>query len=240
MPVVIISVVLIIIIAVVVFVIKDSKKIKKGAEEAEALIEENCPNARIIVNQGGKIVFFVDDVNQTFGYSTNGVMYSLSGIRSVFTYPYGIAINHDDVKGSIEIGKVYNSKNPLLPTHVKAIENEALKHLRTRLTTVLKQYGITPTHEYIHNGTIWGCDINSKMFYTTYSTPEVKSFSDLLGVTIEDTSNNTYIESNYIIHVRTREETIPEGFEYDIYFKSKDDTFNNLLSMFKGIRNRQK
>ena len=228
-----------VIVAIIIVVASGESKRKKNKANVEQRIKEICLNARIVVNTG-KYVFFVNDEAQTFGFDTSGNMYRLSGIRSIFTYQFGIAINHDDLKRSIELGKVYNSPLPLAPSDVKAIETEALASLRKRLAATLKQYGVTSTHEYIHDGTIWGCDINSAQFYTTYSTPEIKPFSDLLGVTIEDTSSNTYQESNYIIHVKTKDETLPEGFEYDIYFKAKDETFNNLLAMFKGIRNRQK
>ena len=73
----------------------------------------------------------------------------------------------------------------------------------------------------------------------TYGCIQFYDFSDLKRVTIEDLTQNKLWDGNYVIVVTVKQEDIWNDFDYTISFQSKDATFNNLLSMFKGIRNRQ-
>ena len=99
--------------------------------------------------------------------------------------------------------------------------------------------GITPTHEYEHEGTIWGCDLDARKFFTTYGMTQYYDFSYLRKVTVEDMRNNTLYDGSYIIHVIVKQDDGWEDTDFEISFHEQDATFYNLLAMFKGIRNRQ-
>ncbi|MBQ3178953.1 MAG: restriction endonuclease [Clostridia bacterium] len=110
--------------------------------------------------------------------------------------------------------------------------------LRNNLHNKLKNCGITPTHEYVNRGEIWGCDIYSKMYYSTHAYFQIHDFSKLLNVTMQDVRNNSDWKCNYIITILTKGEDGWDDDELDIYIDDKT-TLNNLLSMFKGIKDRQ-
>lgn len=63
-------------------------------------------------------------------------------------------------------------------------------------------------------------------------------FSDLRRVTIKDLRDNSLYDGGYIIHVYVKWDGY-DDFEYEIHFKSKNATYDNLLAMFKGIQNRK-
>lgn len=208
-------------------------------ERMEARVKEICPDAKIIVNNGTHL-FFKDDGLEVFGKDGSGKTYSYAGLLSISTYNDGISLYHKDAI-DLCIGKKYGGKQPSMPLDrfsVKMIEREMLPVLRKNLYAELEKNGITPTHEYVHDGEIWGCDVNAKMFYTTYGSPQVFAFSDLQKVTIEDMTNNTLCSASYIVHVNVKTSD-DFDMDFDIYFDSKDSTFHDLLSMFKGIRNRR-
>lgn len=122
---------------------------------------------------------------------------------------------------------------------VVAIENVMMPILRRNLYVELLENGIRPTHEYVHEGYIWGCDVKTKKFYNTEGFFQIYDFSDLHRVTIEDVSSNSLCSANYIVHVFIKQNDDGDDMESELYFKTQDKTYNNLLSMFKGIRNRQ-
>lgn len=217
------------------------RKLEKARtiQKNEMAINSICPRARILVNTD-QYVFFVDDEMCTFGFDISGHMYRWTGIKAVFSSLNSIRLTHEDIPQDVEFGFYGQRMKPLSYSEVKAIEKEALVYVRKKLNITLQEHGVIPTHEYLHDGTIWGCDINSKQFYTTYSRAEVFDFADLMEVTIEDVSLNKNYGSKYIIHARVDDKLFPEGFEYDISFDEKNALFYDLLSMFKGIRARQK
>lgn len=218
---------------------KKQKLLAERIERMQTRVKEICPDAKIIVNNGTHL-FFKDDTQEVFGKDGNGETYSYAGLLSISSYNDGISLYHKDAIDFC-IGKEPGGNHTSLPLDrfsVEAIAEEMLPVLRQNLYAELEEYGVTPTHEYVHDGTIWGCDINTKKFYTTYGAPQIFAFSDLQKVTIEDMTNNTLSSSNYIIqaNIRTSDDF---DMDFDIYFDSKDSTFWDLLSMFKGIRNRR-
>ena len=76
----------------------------------------------------------------------------------------------------------------------------------------------------------------SKSFHGTIS---VFKFSDLRRVTVDDLRNNSLYNGSYIIHVFVKDEYSYNDLEFDIHIHTPDETYYNLLAMFKGIRNRQ-
>lgn len=218
---------------------KRQKLLAEHIERMQTRVKEICPDAKIIVNNG-TYLFFKDDSQEVFGKDGSGKTYSYAGLLSISPHDYGITLYHKD-SVDLCIGKDLASKHPSLPLDhfsVEAIETEMMPVLRKNLYEELKKNGVSPTHEYVHDGTIWGCDVNAKKFYTTYGLPQVFAFSDLQRVTIEDMTNNTLCSANYIIQasIRTSDDF---DMDFDIYFDTKDSTFWDLLSMFKGIRNRR-
>ncbi|MBQ2764443.1 MAG: restriction endonuclease [Firmicutes bacterium] len=127
---------------------------------------------------------------------------------------------------------------PLDNKSVLSIANVLLPILRKNLYNKLSSCGISPTHECVNDGEIWGCDINSKMFYNTFSSIHIYKFSDLRDVTMEDLRNNPNVKSNYRITVTVKDDFWTDGWDYTIYVDN-EFILNNLLSMFKGIKERQ-
>lgn len=208
----------------------------------KAYVASISPTARIIVNNGTHL-FFMDDSKQIFGLDDSGKTYSFSGLNSMSVYKDCIKLMHND-SISLCIGR----ENPdqditfsLDHVSIIAIKAELLPVLRKNLYVELQKYGVSPTHECEHDGEIWGCDLNSKKFYTACGYFSVYNFSDLRRVTIEDLRDNPLYDGSYIIHVYVKWYEDEEEYEeeYDIHFALKDATFDNLLAMFKGIRNRR-
>ena len=238
-------IVLVIIGAVIIGGLYNSSKTKKQRDEIierrKRYVESVSPTARIIVNNGIHL-FFKDDQKKQFGVDESGKLYSFSRLTNVQRYKDGISFMHRDAV-TLCIGKDYGHQDTTIAldtASVGAIYNEMMPVLRANLKKVLKEHGVTPTHEYELDGEIWGCDINSKQFYCVYGSPQVFQFSDLIRVTVEDLRNNSLYDGSYIIHVYTKEDVLEFGEnEFEIHIKTPDATYNNLLAMFKGIRNRQ-
>jgi len=219
---------------------KRAKALRELADRRQRYVESISPNARIIVNNGIHL-FFKDDVQQFFGFDESGNTYDFAGLFNISTYKYGIRFYHKDSM-DILIGKDYGRPSityPLPTSQIDAIAREMIPVLRNNLYAELEKEGVTPTHEYEHDGCIWGCDINNKKFFMTYGCIQIFNFSDLKRVTVEDLTKNSLCDDNYIIHVFARQDGDLDGFDYEISFYSKDEAFHKLLSMFKGIRNRQ-
>ena len=219
---------------------KNDVFIQETIERRKAYVASISPTARIIVNNGTHL-FFKDDTKQIFGLDESGRTYRFSGLHSISVYRDGIGLMHRG-SGSLCIGKDYAHQGatfPLDPVSIATIKAELLPVLRKNLYVKLEEAEVSPTHEYEHDGEIWGCDINSKKFYVTYGDFCVHKFSDLRRVTIEDLRDNSLYDGSYIIHVYVEWDGYEDDFDYQIHFKSKDATFDNLLAMFKGIQNRR-
>ena len=218
---------------------------KERAEIAERrrwYVESLSPTVRIIVNDGIHL-FFKDDEQQFFGLDETGKKYSFDGLHSIHSYSDGIFFMHKD-SCSLCVGKDYSQPDTTVAldsVSISKIYAEMMPVLRKNLRKELDKYGVNPTHEYEVDGSLFGCDINSRQFYMVYGSPTVYDFADLKKVTIEDVSNNSLCSFNYSIHVYIRhEDSFWDQYpECDIDFDSKDSTFNGILAMFKGIRNRQ-
>ena len=208
-------------------------------ERRKEYVASISPTARIIVNNGTHL-FFKDDIKQIFGIDESGKTYNFSGLHSISVYRDDIDLMHRD-SCSLRVGKDYSHQDttlPLDPVSIAAIKAELLPVLRKNLYAELQKVGISPTHEYEHDGEIWGCDINSKKFYDTHGDFGIYDFSDLRCVTIEDLRDNSLFDGSYIIHVYVKWDGY-EDFDNEIHFKSRDATFDHLLAMFKGIQNRK-
>lgn len=238
--------VLVVILVIIVFFTIDSSRAKKIREENIArrnkYVESIGPNARAIVNDSLHL-FFKDDVQEIFGVNDSGTTYSFDGLLSINKNRDGIAFLHKDAIGFLTVGKDTMQDKltfALDDFAINDIYTEMMPVLRKNLKKELVRNGVNPTHEIVHDGEIWGCDLNSKQWYCAYGCPQVYKFSDLKKVTIDDVSNNSLCESNYIVNVYVEhEDTLVDYPDFTLYFDSKDAIFNNLLAMFKGIRNRQ-
>lgn len=209
-------------------------------ERRTGYVKSIAPDAQIIVNNGIHL-FFLDKAQQFFGIDESGKTYSFSGLLSISTYKDGVIFYHREPV-SLVVGKDYGHQNttfPLSADYVKAIAREMLPILRSNMYAELSLAGITPTHEYEHEGTIWGCDLNARKFYTTYGMTQYYDFSYLRRVTVEDMRNNSLYDGSYIIHVIVKQDDGWGDTDFEISFHERDETYYNLLSMFKGIRNRQ-
>ncbi len=198
-------------------------------------------NTYIVVNNGDYF-FFKDNVQQVFGVDESGKTYSFAGVNSLSEYEDSVSIFHQDMAGIICIGKDVTASNKTIPLDkdsIAAIKKEMMPVVRKNLYKELEIYGVNPTHEYEHKGEIWGCDINSRKFYTTYGCPQIFDFNDLVSVTVKDVGNNIYISCEKIMHITIWTDCNCDAIEYDIYFDTAGIDYTNLLAMFKGIRNRQ-
>ena len=237
---------IVIVVAMAIYGVYNSSKAQKMREETverrEKYVESIGTTARIIVNDGIHL-FYKDDEQQFFGISENGKQYSFSGLQSISRYKSGISFMHKD-SISLYIGKDYAHQDTTIAldsSSINAIYAEMMPVLRKNLRDELNKYGITPTHEYEHNGEIFGCDIEKKLFYCVYGSIQVYNFSELKRVTIDDLSNNSLCSSNYEVNIYVKHEDISmdQYPEYTLYFDSKDAIYHDILAMFKGIRNRQ-
>ncbi len=241
---------LIVIIAIVLVVViisarkKANNPYKEIIEQRKSFVTSLSPTARIIVNNGTHL-FFMDDTQQTFGVDDSGTTYSYSGLRSISTGNSHVSFCHEavPVSGSgLEIGKSNLSKDGALPidrTSISLIANAILPIVRKNLHEKLSAQNITPTHEYVIRGEIWGCDVNSHMFYFTYGFVHIYDFSKLVKVEFDDFSSNpSYFGFSYRVYVYVQGE---RGKDDDDFWINVDDraSLDNLLAMFKGIKNRQ-
>ncbi len=237
-------IILIITVAFIIFYTYASSQAAKFRSEVierrKKYVQSVSPSARIIVNNGIHL-FFKDDDQQVFGIDETGKTYSFSGLYNVSYYDDGIRFMHND-SVSMCVGKDYGHQETTVAldqTSVNAIAAEMMPVLRKNLYVELEKEGVTPTHEYEHEGEIWGCDLNTRKFFVAYGSFHVFDFSDLRRVTIEDLRNNRLYDGSYIIHVFVKSDFGWDDEEFEIHFKSQNSTFNNLLAMFKGIQNRK-
>lgn len=208
-------------------------------ERRKAYVTSISPSARVIVNDGTHL-FFKDDTKQIFGMDESGKTYSFSGLHSICVFRDSVSLMHRD-SVSLWVGKdpsCQNTTSSLDSASIAAIKAELLPVLRKNLYVELEKHGVSPTHEYEHDGEIWGCDTNSGKFYVASGDFSIYNFSDLRRVAIEDLRNNSLFDGSYIIHVYVEWDSTGDDFDYEIHFKSKNATFHDLLAMFKGIRNR--
>lgn len=259
MPIIILIVVLVV--AFIVYIYYNSSNTKKQSAEAmkreaetkkrrEEIIERRkqyveaiAPSTRIIVNNGVHL-FFKDDELRFFGVDESGQKYSFEDLQRVGKYDNYISLGLKNSKDLV-IGKDFlhpDTTVALGSKSINAISEEMMPVLRENLKRFLDENAVHPTHEYEHENCIYGCDINSEQFYMAYGCLQVYDFATLKKVTIEDESNNRYCTANYVIHIYLRHYYDSSMDQYpvcDIYFDSKDSTFYNILSMYKGILNRQ-
>jgi len=228
---------------VVVFAVTTAKRnnvFQENIERRQQFLTTIGPNARAIINNGPHF-FFIDDDQRCFGLDESGKMYSYEGLLSVSTYRDCISFMHKD-SVSLCVGKNRSSNIETLPidtASVRAIADVMLPILRKNLRNELAIHAINSTFEYEHEGSFWGCDMESKMFYTTFGCIQIYKFSDLTRITVEDMRNNTLYDGSYIIHLY-----IKSGFdwgddEFDLTFHTMDTKFHSMLNMFKEIRKRR-
>ena len=238
-------IVLIIIVGIVIYSSytssQNNKQREANIERRKAFVTSSFPNARIIVNNGNYL-FYMDDAKQLFGIDDSGTTYSYSGLRSINIYSDSINFSHDSASyQGLKIGKsafLDDKSAPLDSNSVSAVASAMFPILRNNLHKKLTACGITPTHEYVNRGQIWGCDINSKVYYNTHAYFQIHDFSKLRNVSMQDVSGNPDWKCNYIITVVTKGDDGWDDDELDIYVDDST-TLNNLLAMFKGIKDRQ-
>ena len=240
----ILVIIVIAVVALIAYGAYSSSQARKSREETisrrKQYVESIAPNAQIIVNNGIHL-FFKDDEQQIFGLDESGKTYNYAGLHCISSGSDTISFYHKE-SVSLCVGKDYSRQDSTVSidhTSVLAIENAMMPILRRNLYVELLENGVRPTHEYVHEGIIWGCDINSKKFYNTSGSFQIYDFSYLRRVTVEDVSNNSLCSANFIVHVFIKQDYGWDDMECEIYFKSQDMTYHNLLAMFKGIRNRQ-
>ena len=235
--------IIIVAIVVIVAIFSSSKKnnpYKEIIEQRKNLVASHSSTARIIVNNGTHL-FFMDDAKQAFGVDDSGTTYSYSGIKSFQTGNTFVSICHKDSMFGLELGKSNCSKEgaePIDRASISLITNALLPIVRKNIHNELKDAGITPTHEYVSRGNFWGCDINSHKFYFTCGYLHICDFSKLVKIEFLDFSHNpSYLGCSYRIYVTIKGD---DGTDDDEWINIDDrSTSDNLLAMFKGIKNRQ-
>lgn len=218
-----------------------SKALDEAIERRKKYVETVAPNAQIIINDGTHL-FFKDDVNKVFGLDESGKTYSLSKVHSINVFKDCVSFMLIDGT-MLHIGKDVTSSQqtyPLGSLGVAKVEAEMMPVLRKNLKQELDIHAINPTYQYEHDGTIWGCDMDSKTFYMTWGYIQIHPFSDLNRITVEDMRNNSLFDGNYLITLYIKSEMFPDDDEYTLTFDSMDTKFNNLLTMFKEIRKRRR
>lgn len=230
-------------IACIGYFVSSQKEINNRIDKRRTYVESIGPHARVIVNNGSHL-FWVDDATKTYGTDCSGKCYDLNAVFALKTREGGITIQQRAKPQFVDIGKTFECNIPISTDEIKTIKKELLVYVRHKLEDTLASHGVIPTHEYEYNGVIWGCDLNSELFYTTYGGAEVHKFSNLIAVTIDngyDAATNLKLANKRIL-VYVRVDWDDEPFEYDINAdninKEDEETWNALLSMFKGIRNR--
>lgn len=206
-------------------------------ERRKNFVSAKSPTARVIVNNGTHL-FYIDSEQGYFGVDETDKTYDLKNIQSVNIYKNCITIIHNTT--FIHIGKDPCKPNETISLDVVSVSLIAavvMPVLRENLHKKLEECDIKPTLEYEHDGIIWGCDLSSKFFYSTFAYIGIYEFSDLRSVVVDDMFSNTLYDANYIIRV-----SIKSGFDWDndidLNFYSKNAMFYDLLTMFKEIKKR--
>lgn len=206
-------------------------------ERRKNFVVSKSPTARVIINNG-IYLFYIDSEQGYFGLDESGKTYKLDKIQSVNTYKDCITIIHNN--DFLHIGREpskYEETVPLDILSVSLIAAVVLPVLKDNLHRKLAEHGVVPNFEYEHDGIIWGCDLKSKVFYSTFGYIRLHSFSDLRSVKEEDLSRNTLYDGNYIINI-----AIKTMFDFDddidLTFYSKDAKYYDMLTMFKEIKKR--
>lgn len=230
-------------IACIGYFVSSQKEVRNRIDKRRSYVESLGPKARVIVNNGTHL-FWIDEATQTYGTDCSGKRYDLNAVFALKTHEGGLTIQQRANPQFVDVGKAFGCNIPISTDEIKAIKKELSVYIKKKLDDKLASLGVIPTHEYEYNGVIWGCDLNSEMFYTTYAGAEVHKFSNLISVTIDngyDAVTNIKLANKRIL-VYVRVEWDDEPFEYDINAdnanKEDEETWNALLSMFKGIRNR--
>lgn len=206
-------------------------------ERRKNFVSSKSPTARVIVNNGTHL-FYIDSEQGYFGVDETDKTYDLENMQSVNIYKEGISIIHNTT--FLYIGREpsrANETTPLDSISISLIAAVVLPVLRENLHKKLVTHGIEPTLEYEHDGTICGCDLSSKVFYTTFGSISLYDFSALRSVKVEDLSNNTLYDGNYIIRIAIKTDFSWDD-EIDFTFYSKNKMFYDLLTMFKEIKKR--
>ena len=206
-------------------------------ERRKNFVSAKSPTARVIVNNGTHL-FYIDSERGYFGVDETDKTYDLENIQSVNTYKDCITIIHNN--DFLHIGRdpsKYEETVPLDILSVSLIAAVVLPVLKDNLHRKLAEYGVVPNFEYEHDGIIWGCDLNSKIFFSTFGYIRLHPFSDLVSVNVEDLSSNTLYDGNYIINI-----SIKTMFDFnddiDITFYTRDSKYYDMLTMFKEIKKR--
>ena len=206
-------------------------------ERRKNFVVAKSPTARVIINNG-IYLFYIDSEQGHFGLDESGKTYKLDEIQSVNTYKDCITIIHNN--DFLHIGRdpsKYEETVPLDILSVSLIAAVVLPVLKDNLHRKLAEHGVVPNFEYEHDGIIWGCDLNSKIFFSTFGYIRLHPFSDLLSVNVEDLSSNTLYDGNYIINI-----SIKTMFDFnddiDITFYTRDNKYYDMLTMFKEIKKR--
>jgi len=240
---ILIIIALVVIVLVIYGVYSSSQKEKmlnEVKERRQKYVESIGPNARVIVNNGIHF-FFKDDVQKIFGIDESGKTYDFENLTSISILKDAIHFYHMKT-ASLCVGKdVVHPEGtfPLTSTSLGLISSEMMPVLRNNLKRELDVHAIIPTYQYEHEGIIWGCDIESRMFYMTYGSIQIHPFSDLKRFTVEDMRSNSLYSGNYMMSLYIKSDFFPDDDVYELSFDSMDSTFNNLLSMFKEIRKRR-
>ena len=189
MPALIIIVAIVVIVAIFSSSKKNNSLHKEIIDQRKNFVASLSPTARIIVNNGTHL-FFMDDAKQVFGVDDSGTTYSYSGVKSLSTGNTYVHISHEKTSwDGLELGKSNTSKEGAVPidsASISLITNAILPIARKNIHEKLKEMNITPTHEYVNRGEIWGCDINSHKFYFTYGFLNICDFSKLVKVEFDD------------------------------------------------------
>ena len=217
---------------------KGKKQRQKSIKEIDEYVKQLGDDIRVVVNDGRNL-FYVDDVTQTYGIDKSGKKYNFDDINSVSTHKGGLTIQQGD-GGFIEIGKTINNLNIMSQWDINSILVEVQKPIKYKLSRRLEANGITPRAIFDCSGSLWGCDLDSRVFFTTKGGISFYNFSDFLGATVEDPPELKGMDAAAIIHLRVKSECDLSGeFEYDIYFNEKNGAYFGMIDMIKGIKNRR-
>lgn len=167
------------------YLASSKKEILNRIDKRRTYVESIGSQARVIVNNGYHL-FWIDDATQTYGTDCSGKRYDLNAVFALKTHEGGLSIQQRATPQFIDVGKAFECKIPITVDEITAIKKELMVYIRKKLDDTLASYGVISTHEYEYNGVIWGCDLNSKLFYTTYAGAEVYKFSDLISVAIDN------------------------------------------------------
>lgn len=216
--------------------VSNDKAREEIIERRKNFVAAKSPTARVIVNNG-EYLFYIDSEQGYFGVDETDKTYDLENIKSVNIYKGCINVIHNTT--FIYIGAEPGRQNepPLDVVSVSLIAAVVLPVLRKNLYKELAKHGVVSNLEYEHEGTIWGCDLNSRIFYSTFGCIQLYKFSELRSVTVEDLSRNTLFDGNYVIKIAIKT-MFDFDDEVDLTFYSKDAKFYDILTMFKEIKKR--